>query len=127
MSVVPYLTIAGGRGSEAADFYIKLFDAEQTTRMPAEDGKRLMHCALQFAGATLFLADDMMGRGDTKATMVSVFVGLTKPAQVDALIAKARGMGATITQEPQDMFWGDRFAMFADPFGHSWMAGAPKG
>ncbi len=48
MSVVPYLTIGGGRGAEAADFYIKLFDAEQGTRMPAEDGKRLMHCAMRF-------------------------------------------------------------------------------
>ncbi len=25
------------------------------------------------------------------------------------------------------MFWGDRFAMFTDPFGHSWQVGAPKG
>lgn len=127
MSVVPYLTIPAGRGAEAADFYIKLFDAEQGTRLPAEDGKRLMHCALQFAGSTLYLSDDFRERAQTQPAMSAVFVGLSKAAQVDALIAKAKGMGATITQEPQDMFWGDRFAMFADPFGHSWQAGAPKG
>src|SRR5579862_4746096 len=56
MSVIPYLTIAGGRGAEAADFYTKLFDAEPGTRMPAEDGKRLMHCALQFAGNWIYLS-----------------------------------------------------------------------
>jgi PhnB protein len=22
--------------------------------------------------------------------------------------------------EPQDTFWGDRYAAFVDPFGHSW-------
>lgn len=125
MSVVPYLTITGGRGAEAAAFYIKLFNAEQGTRMPAEDGKRLMHCALQFAGSTLYLADDFQNRPGAPAKS-AVFVGLDKAAQVDALIAKAKAMGVTMIQEPQDMFWGDRFAMFSDPFGHSWQVGAPK-
>jgi PhnB protein len=27
--------------------------------------------------------------------------------------------------EPSDQFWGDRFAMLADPFGHRWMLNAP--
>jgi uncharacterized glyoxalase superfamily protein PhnB len=27
--------------------------------------------------------------------------------------------------EPADMFWGDRFAMLSDPFGHRWMLTAP--
>jgi PhnB protein len=125
MSVVPYLTIADGRGAEAADFYIKLFNAEQGTRLPTEDGKRLMHCALQFAGSWLYLADNMMDRKGAPA-MTAVFVGLNKAPEVDAMIAKAKAMGATVTHEPADMFWGDRFAMFTDPFGHSWQVGASK-
>lgn len=55
-----------------------------------------------------------------------MFVGLGKAGEVDALVSKAKALGATVTQEPQDMFWGDRFAMFSDPFGHSWQIGAPK-
>src|SRR5258706_14879695 len=58
MSVVPYLTIPGGRAGEAAEFYAKLFGAKETMRMPAEDKKRLMHCALEFAGNFIYLADD---------------------------------------------------------------------
>jgi PhnB protein len=27
--------------------------------------------------------------------------------------------------KPEDMFWGDRFAMLDDPFGHRWMLNAP--
>ena len=27
--------------------------------------------------------------------------------------------------KPEDMFWGDRFAMVDDPFGHRWMLSAP--
>jgi PhnB protein len=126
MSVVPYLTIPGGRAAEAADFYKKLFGAEETMRMPSEDQKRLMHCALKFAGNFVYLSDDFRGEPG-KPAMSSVFVGLDKAPQVDALIAKAKSMGATINQEPQDMFWGDRFAMFGDPFGHNWQVGAPKG
>ena len=125
MSVVPYLTIAGGRAGEAADFYTKLFGAKETMRMPAEDKKRLMHCALEFAGNFIYLADDFRGQGG-KPALSSVFVGLAKAGEVDTLVSKAKTMGASVTQEPQDMFWGDRFAMFTDPFGHNWQIGAPK-
>ncbi len=126
MSVVPYLTIPGGRASEAAEFYTKLFGAKETMRMPAEDKKRLMHCALEFADNRIYLADDFRNQPG-KPQMSSVFVGLGKAGDVDALVSKAKNMGATVTQEPQDMFWGDRFAMFSDPFGHAWQVGAPKG
>jgi PhnB protein len=124
MSVVPYLTIAEGRAAEAAEFYKSLFGATETVRMPGED-KRLLHCALQFAGGFLYLCDNF--RGQTAPAMTAVFVGLEKPAEVDALIVRAKAAGATITCEPEDMFWGDRFAQFVDPFGHEWQAGAPKG
>ena len=126
MSVVPYLTIPGGRASEAAEFYTKLFSAKETMRMPAEDKKRLMHCALEFAGNFIYLADDFRNQPG-KPALSSVFVGLAKAGDVDALVGKAKTMGATVTQEPQDMFWGDRFAMFSDLFGHAWQVGAPKG
>ena len=126
MSVVPYLTISGGRASEAAEFYTKLFGAKETMRMPAEDKKRLMHCALEFADNFIYLSDDFRNQPG-KPQMSSVFVGLGKAGDVDALVSKAKNMGATVTQEPQDMFWGDRFAMFSDPFGHAWQVGAPKG
>ena len=125
MSVVPYLTIPGGRAAEASTFYMQLFGATEGTRMPAQDGKRLMHCALHFAGATLYLSDDFRD-ATRKPAMSAVYVGLEKAAQVDALIESAKRLGCAVTQEPQDMFWGDRFAMFTDPFGHSWQAGAPK-
>ena len=126
MSVVPYLTISGGRASEAAEFYTKLFGAKETMRMPAEDKTRLMHCALEFADNFIYLSDDFRNQPG-KPQMSSVFVGLGKAGDVDALVSKAKNMGATVTQEPQDMFWGDRFAMFSDPFGHAWQVGAPKG
>ena len=126
MSVIPYLTITGGRGAEAADYYRTLFDGTEIARMPAEDKKRLMHCQIGFAGGVIYLSDDFQNQPGGPA-FASVFVGFDKPAAVDALAAKAQSMGATITMGPDDMFWGDRFVMFTDPFGHVWQAGAAKG
>ena len=100
MAIIPQLVIGDGRAAEAIDFYKTLFGAREERRVPGEGGK-LMHSEL--------------------------FLGVDKAAEVDALIAKAKGMGATVIQEPEDMFWGDRFGMFRDPFGHRWHAGAPKG
>ena len=39
---------------------------------------------------------------------------------VDAWIARAAEAGAKVTMPPAEMFWGDRFAMIEDPFGHVW-------
>jgi PhnB protein len=126
MSIVPQLVISGGRGAEAIDFYKSLFDAREERRVPAQDGKRLMHSELLFAGGVVHVNDDFSDHPAAEPALVSMFIGLDKAAQVDALSAKAKAMGARIIQEPQDMFWGDRFAMFADPFGHRWHVGAPK-
>ena len=29
-------------------------------------------------------------------------------------------MGAVVTMPVADMFWGDRYGLIKDPFGHSW-------
>jgi PhnB protein len=126
MSVIPYLTIPGGRAAEAADFYTALFGATEPMRMPSQDGKRLMHCQLDFAGGTLYLSDDFQNRTGAPA-FGTVHVRLDKAADVDAVATKAKAMGSTITVGPEDAFWGDRFAMLVDPFGHTWQVGAPKG
>jgi PhnB protein len=39
---------------------------------------------------------------------------------VDALVARAVAAGATITMPLENMFWGDRYDILEDPFGHRW-------
>ena len=39
---------------------------------------------------------------------------------VDAAIAKAEKAGATVVMPASDQFWGARFGMVRDPFGHLW-------
>ena len=44
--------------ADAIEFYKKAFGAEEVHRMPAPDGKRLMHAAVRIEGRFVFLADD---------------------------------------------------------------------
>ena len=50
----PYLTIKGA--AKAIDFYKKAFLAKENVRMPAPDGKRLMHADLSINGGTVMLS-----------------------------------------------------------------------
>jgi PhnB protein len=129
-SIIPYLTVRGG--AEAIEFYKKAFGATEDRRMPAQDGKRLMHASLTINGGTVMLSDEFPEHGGPSAptdqpTAVAVSIALAKPADVDATFRQATGTGATGIMDPADMFWGDRFAMLRDPFGHRWMLAAPLG
>jgi PhnB protein len=121
MSVTPYLNVADARA--AIDFYVKGFGAVEQFRLPATDGKKVMHAVLEIAGGTIFLSD--MGPDRTPAS-VAVTLGFDDAPAVDAMAARVAKAGATITLGPQDMFWGDRFAEVTDPFGHQWILRAPK-
>jgi PhnB protein len=129
-SVTPYLTVKGA--AEAIAFYQKAFGAKEEMRMPAQDGKRLMHAHLSINGGALFLSDEFPEHGDVTApkngqSPVAVALAFAKPADVDATYKRAVAAGAKGTLEPGDQFWGARFAMLTDPFGHRWMLDAPLG
>jgi PhnB protein len=129
--VVPYLTVNDGAGAIA--FYKKALAAKEIMRMPAEDGKRLMHAQLEVNGHAIYLSDDFpeLAGGKSRApstlggTPVGMFIQLDVPKDVDKWIARAAKAGAQITMPAADQFWGDRFGVINDPFGHSWQFGAP--
>ena len=52
--VTPYINVEGA--SAASAFYQKAFGAKELMRMPAQDGKRLMHCHLEINGGPLGMA-----------------------------------------------------------------------
>jgi PhnB protein len=39
---------------------------------------------------------------------------------VDAFVDRAVQAGAALKMPVADMFWGDRYGVIVDPFGHSW-------
>jgi uncharacterized glyoxalase superfamily protein PhnB len=111
--------------TEAIDFYKKAFGAEEIFRMPAPDGRKIMHASLRIGNSVVFLADDFPefcgGKASSpkalKGTPVTIHRYVT---DCDAAIERARDAGATIKMPASDMFWGDRYGVVTDPFGHDW-------
>ncbi len=122
-NLIPHLVC--DRCSEAIEFYKKAFGAEEINRMPAPDGRRIMHAALRIGKSYLFLVDDFPEYAGGKSSNPKALKGT--PVTIhhyvencDAAIKRAQEAGATVSMPPQDMFWGDRYGMVTDPFGHKW-------
>jgi PhnB protein len=85
------------------------------------DGK-LMHAALRIGDSVLMLTDECpeMGAFDPKhlgGTAVTVHLSV---ADADAAFARAVAAGATALMPVTEMFWGARYGVYTDPFGHAW-------
>ncbi|GAB4181645.1 MAG: VOC family protein [Thalassobaculales bacterium] len=129
--ISPYLTVSDA--AAAIDFYVRAFGASEQMRMPAEDGKRLMHAQVLINGAVVMLSDEFpeFCEGLEKnpvavgGNSVSMHLSIATPAEANALFDRAVAAGATVVMPMADMFWGDRFGKLRDPFGHLWSLGAP--
>jgi PhnB protein len=113
----------------AIDFYVKAFDAVELGRVPRPDGK-LIHAALRINGFTVMLNDDFPetcgGKSMTPKSLggTPVTIHLTVD-DVDTKFQRALDAGATVVAPLEDQFWGDRYGVVADPFGHHWSVGQP--
>jgi PhnB protein len=118
-SITPHLVCEGA--AAALDFYAKAFNAVEISRMPGPDGK-LMNAQLRIGDSMLMLNDafpEYGAPGPLALKGTPVVVHLYVP-DVDAAFAQAVAAGATPMMPPADQFWGDRYAMLQDPFGHRW-------
>lgn len=113
----------------AIDFYVTAFDAVELGRVPGPDGK-LIHAAIKINGATVMLNDDFPEMSGGKSmtpralggTPVTIHLTVT---DVDDSFARAVDAGATVVMPLEDQFWGDRYGVVQDPFGHHWSLGQP--
>lgn len=117
--ILPHLVCAGA--ADAIGFYQRAFGAVEMMRLPAPDG-RLMHASVRIGEAVVMLVDEMpeygaLGPKQLKGSPVTLhrFV-----PDVDAAMAKAVAAGATVVMPAADQFWGDRYGIVEDPFGHRW-------
>ena len=51
---------------------------------------------------------------------VTLAYNVDSPEEVDAVLAEARGAGATVGREGAATFWGGYSGVFVDPDGHPW-------
>lgn len=125
-TVTPHLVC--GDASAAIDFYQRAFSAVERFRLPGPDGKGVMHACVQIGDSPVFLVDENPQWGSfspksLKGTPVTIHLQVDN---VDDLYAQAIAAGGTVKMSPADMFWGDRYGVLIDPFGHQWSIATHK-
>lgn len=118
-TITPHLVCAGA--AEAIAFYEKAFGATEVDRLAGPDG-RLMHAMLRIGDSALMLVDEfpeMLAVGPNARGGSSVTLHLSVP-DVDASFKRATDVGAVVRMPVTDMFWGARYGLVQDPFGHLW-------
>jgi len=126
-AVLAHLTV--DNAAAAIDFYIKAFDAVEHGRVPGPDGK-LIHASLGINGSSIMLNDDFPEMSGGKSMTPKALGGSPVTIHlvvddVDKKFQQAVDAGATVVVPPQDQFWGDRYGVLQDPFGHQWSLGQP--
>jgi PhnB protein len=126
--VIPHLVV--DNANAALEFYKKALGATETFRLPAEDGKRLMHSEMNVNGARVFVRDHFPEYCTAEAGKVrqeppkslggTTFSIHLEVGNCDAAMKRAVDAGAVETMPAADMFWGDRYGAVVDPFGHAW-------
>jgi PhnB protein len=119
--VTPCLIVQGG--AKALAFYAEVFGASERMRFPGPDGS-VAHAEIEIGDSVVIVEDEDPYRG-TKAppagglpgTPVFQFIYV---ADVDATVARAVELGATLVRAPVNQFYGDRDGYIVDPFGHGW-------
>jgi uncharacterized glyoxalase superfamily protein PhnB len=117
--VTPHLVCRGG--ADAIAWYGRAFGAVELSRLPGPDG-RLMHAMIRIGDTNLMLCDEFKEHGGLSPLSLNgspVTLHLYVE-DAEAAFAKAVEAGATVRMPLADMFWGDRYGIVTDPFGHNW-------
>jgi PhnB protein len=120
--VTPCLVVQGA--AKALDFYAQVFGATERMRFPGAGGT-VAHAEIQIGDSVVIVEDEDPRRGTTAppagglpGTPVFQFIYVE---DVDAVVARAAELGATVQRAPEDQFYGDRDGYVVDPFGHGWV------
>jgi uncharacterized glyoxalase superfamily protein PhnB len=118
-TVTPHIVCNGA--AEAIDFYKKAFSAEELMRLPGQNGK-LMHGAIRIGDSVIMLADEYpewgsVGPNTRGGTSVTIHLYVQ---DADKQFNQAVAAGCKPVMPMADMFWGDRYGIVQDPFGHMW-------
>jgi uncharacterized glyoxalase superfamily protein PhnB len=115
----PHLIVAGA--ADAIKFYERAFGAKEMHKLEGPDGK-LMHACLSINGSSVMLVDEnpqwkALGPKALGGTPVTIHLMVD---DVDKVADQAIAAGAKVIMPVADQFWGDRYGIVEDPFGHHW-------
>lgn len=117
-TVLPHIIVSDS--AKAAEFYKQAFGADELYRDQGPDG-RIWHLELLIGATRLALSDEFAGMKLVSPSQEGNSVIIHHYVEdVDGTFKRAIGAGATPLLEPDDTYWGDRYAQIQDPFGHRW-------
>ncbi|HKR46910.1 MAG TPA: VOC family protein [Paraburkholderia sp.] len=119
--LTPYLTVRDARAS--MDFYRSALGF--AVRDSVEDDGAIMHVEMTYHDQLIVMFAPEGAFGSTARTPKSAQTVAPQSFylyvdDVDAVYARALEAGAKSLSEPQDQFWGDRFAQVEDLDGYRW-------
>lgn len=118
-TITPHIVVKGV--AAAIDWYSKALGAHELLRNMAPDGTSIMHAELLLGDSRFFVVDEFPESMLSPATLGGTTVTMHLYVRnVDALFNRAVEAGATIVMPVADQFWGDRYGIVRDPFGHRW-------
>ncbi|MDM2422172.1 VOC family protein [Mycobacteroides abscessus] len=128
-AVIPHLTV--DNCAEAIEFYKKAFGAVVDCIYTLPDG-RVIESQFQLNGNWLSVNDPIPERGDNReatprslgGTPVTIHLDVPEP---DVAFGRAVEAGAEVVFPMDYVFWGDRYGIVKDPWGHQWAFGQRTG
>ncbi len=119
-TITPQLVVRGA--ADAISFYQKVFGAKELLRNLAPDGTSIMHAELLCGDSRFFVNDEFPEHGtlspqSLNGSPVTLHIYVSN---VDEVFERALSAGAKTVLPVENMFWGERYGIFNDPFGHRW-------
>jgi uncharacterized glyoxalase superfamily protein PhnB len=118
-TITPQLVVIGV--AAAIEWYTRALGANELLRNLGPDGVSIMHAELLLGDSRFFVVDEFPNGTRSPRSLGGTGVTLHLYVEdVDALFARAVAAGAEVVMPVDDQFWGDRYGILADPFGHRW-------
>jgi uncharacterized glyoxalase superfamily protein PhnB len=118
-TITPQLAVKGV--ADAIAWYTQALGAHELLRNTGPDGTSIMHAELLLGDSRFFVVDEFPESMPSPATLGNTSITLHLYVRdVDTLFNRAVDAGATVLMPVADQFWGDRYGILRDPFGHRW-------
>ena len=119
VAVTPHLFVRNT--DEAVRFYVQAFGAAELFRNALPDG-RVMFVELALGQGRVLIAEETpsmnaLAPPTVGGTPVMLMIEVPDP---DVVASRAVEAGATIDIPVEEQFWGERYGVVVDPFGHRW-------
>jgi uncharacterized glyoxalase superfamily protein PhnB len=119
VAVTPHLFV---QNTEAAvSFYVKAFGAVELFRNALPDGT-VMFVELAVGQGRVLIGEETPSLNALAPPTIggSPVMLLVEVNDVDEFARRAVEAGATVDMPVEEMFWGERYGVLVDPFGHRW-------